>query len=113
MAPCVFSYFFLPVFFHSGAIPPLVVKTRGLNEDFLMSMTLWLYLSFSISCCGMSLLRTSQNKTEVGCVILTSKKVFSQLFHSPLAEISNLALSAVLTFLSKSFSLIGRSVGSV
>jgi len=32
-------------------------------------------------------------------VILMSKKVFSQLFHSPLAEISNLALSAVLTFL--------------
>ena len=28
-----------------------------------------------------------------------SKKVFSQLFHSPLAEISNLALSAVLTFI--------------
>jgi len=40
-----------------------------------------------------------------------SKNVFSQLLPSPLAEISNLALSGVLTFLSKSFSLIGKSVG--
>jgi len=32
---------------HSGAIPPVVVKTRGLNQDFSMSITLWLYLSFS------------------------------------------------------------------
>jgi len=40
--------------------------------------------------------------------------LMSQLFHSPLADISNLALlSAVLTFLSKLFSLIGRSVGKV
>jgi len=29
---------------HCGAVPPLVVKTRGLNEDFSMSIiTLWLY----------------------------------------------------------------------
>ena len=35
---------------------------------------------------GRSLLRTSQNMTEVGWVILMSTKVFSQLFHSPLAE---------------------------
>ena len=32
-----------------------------------------------------------------------SKNVFSQLFHSPLAEISNLALSAVLTFFRSDF----------
>jgi len=34
------------------------------------------------------------------CDPYMSKKVFSQLFHSLLAEISNLALSAVLTFFS-------------
>jgi len=41
------------------------------------------------------------------------QNVFSQLFHSPFAEISNLALSTVLTFFSNSFSAIGRSVGSI
>ena len=36
---------------HSGAILPLVLKTGGLNEDFFMLITLWLYLSFfSFSC---------------------------------------------------------------
>jgi len=30
--------------------------------------------------------------TEVGCVILMSKKVFSQLFHSPLADIVMIAV---------------------
>jgi len=42
------AIFFLPVFLfrllHSGVIPPVVVKTRVLNEDFSMSITLWLYL---------------------------------------------------------------------
>jgi len=41
----------LSVFLNSGAILLLVVKTKGLNEDFSMSITLWLYLSFSFSCC--------------------------------------------------------------
>ena len=59
------------------------------------------------------MLETYQNKTEVRCVILMSNNVFWQLFHSPLAEISNFALSAALNFLSKSFSLIGRNVGSI
>ena len=36
---------------HSGAIPPVVVKTRGLNEDFSMPITLWLYLSIMIFWC--------------------------------------------------------------
>ena len=47
--PAFFSYFSASLLFtllHSGAIPPVVVKTRGLNEDFSMSITLWLYLSF-------------------------------------------------------------------
>jgi len=30
---------------HCGAILPLDLKPRGLNEDFSMSITLWLYLS--------------------------------------------------------------------
>ena len=47
----IFSASLLLTLVDSGAIPPLVVKTRGLNEDFSMSITLWLYLSFSFSCC--------------------------------------------------------------
>jgi len=46
-------------------------------------------------------------------VILMSRNVFSQLFHSLLAEMSNFALSDMLTFLLNPFSLIGRSVGSI
>jgi len=47
----IFSASLLLILLHSGAIPPLVVKTRGLNEDFSISITLWLYLSFfSFSC---------------------------------------------------------------
>ena len=96
----IFSASLLFTLLHSGAIPPLV-KTRGLNEDLYMSITLWLYLSFfSFSCCWYTSARDfPEYDCEEGCVILMSKKVFSQLFHSPLAEISNLALSAVLTLL--------------
>jgi len=36
---------------HSDAISLLVVKTRGLNEDFSMSVTLWLYKSFFSFAC--------------------------------------------------------------
>jgi len=32
--PTFFSYFFSQLFVDSGAIPPFVRKTRGLNEDF-------------------------------------------------------------------------------
>ena len=64
---------------------------------------------------GRSLLGISQNKTEVRCVIVMSKKVFPQLFpQSSHRDIQPWIVSTlVLTFLSKSFSLIGRSVGSV
>jgi len=45
-----FSFFsagLLLTLLYSGAIPPLVVKTKGLNDkDFSMSITLWLYLFF-------------------------------------------------------------------
>jgi len=47
----IFSASLLFTLLHSGAIPPVVVKTRGLNEDFSLSITLWLYLSFSFSHC--------------------------------------------------------------
>jgi len=40
----IFQLFFRQFWVNSGAIPPLV-KTRGLNEDFSMSITIWLYLS--------------------------------------------------------------------
>jgi len=61
----IFSTSLLLTLLHSGAIPTLVVKTRGLNEDFLMSITLWLYLSILslFFIVGRSLLGTSQNKT--------------------------------------------------
>jgi len=42
--PAFFGYFFRQPFVYSvafsGAILPVVVKTRGLNEDFSMSITL-------------------------------------------------------------------------
>ena len=41
----IFSASLLLTLLHSGAIPPLVVKTRGLNEDFSLSITVWLYLT--------------------------------------------------------------------
>jgi len=41
----IFSASVLLTLLHSGAIPPVVVKTRGSNEDFSMSITLWLCLS--------------------------------------------------------------------
>ena len=49
--PAFFSYLFSQSFVHSGTIPPLVVKTRGLNGYFSMPITVWLYLSLSFSCC--------------------------------------------------------------
>ena len=56
----IFSASLLLTLVDSGAIPPLVVKTRGLNEDFSMSITLWLYLSFFLfHVVGRSLLWTS------------------------------------------------------
>jgi len=47
----IFSASLLLTLLHSGAIPPVAVRTKGLNEDFSMSITLLLYLSFSFSCC--------------------------------------------------------------
>jgi len=41
------------------------------------------------------------------------KERFFIVFHNPLTEISNLALLAKSTFISKLFLLIGKSVGSV
>jgi len=38
--PAIFSASLLFTLLHSGAIPPVVVKTRGLNEDFSISVTL-------------------------------------------------------------------------
>jgi len=39
----MFSASLLLTLIHSSAIPPLVVKTRGLNEEFSVSITFWLY----------------------------------------------------------------------
>ena len=41
----IFSASILFTLLHSGAIPPIVMKTRSLNEDFSISITLWLYFS--------------------------------------------------------------------
>ena len=48
MSPCVFQLFFQPVFCWPWwiLVPAPLVKTRGLNKDFSMSVTLWLCLSF-------------------------------------------------------------------
>ena len=62
----IFSASLLFTLLHSGAIPPVVVKTRGLNEDISMSITLWLYCIYPSSpfhAVGRSLPRTFQNKT--------------------------------------------------
>jgi len=42
----IFSASLLLTLLHSGAIHLPVVKTRVMNVDFSMSITLWLYLSF-------------------------------------------------------------------
>ena len=42
----IFSASLLLTPLHFGAIPPLVVKTRELNEEFSMSITLWLYSTY-------------------------------------------------------------------
>ena len=53
--PVFFSYFFCESFVYSVPFwchpSRVVVKTRGLNEDFSMSITFWLHLSFYLSCC--------------------------------------------------------------
>jgi len=55
---------------------------------------------------GRSLLRTSQNKTEVRCVIQECHRMFSHSY-SPVL----LPKYPILTFFSKSFSLIGKCAG--
>ena len=64
----IFSASFLFRLLHSGAILPVVVKTRGLNEDFSMSITLWLCLFFfSFSCCWLTSARDfPESDCEVG-----------------------------------------------
>jgi len=42
----IFSASILLTLLHSGAIPPLVVKTRGLNEDFSVNHSLVVLLLF-------------------------------------------------------------------
>jgi len=51
VSSAIFSASLLLILLHSDTIPPLVVKTRWLNGDMSMSITLWLYLSSSFSCC--------------------------------------------------------------
>ena len=62
-----FSASLLFTLLHSGAIPPVVVKTRGLNEDFSMSITLsvfgYTYPSSPFHVVGRPLPRSSQNMT--------------------------------------------------
>jgi len=42
-----FSAIFSATLVHSGAIPPLVVKTKGMTEDFSMSITILVVLTVS------------------------------------------------------------------
>ena len=59
----IFSASLLLTLLHSGAIPPVVVKTRGLNEDFSISISLWLIYPSLFHVVGIPLPGTSQNKT--------------------------------------------------
>ena len=119
MAPCVFQLFFLPVFCWLCCIlvPSLHLlwKQGGLNEDFSMSITVWLYLSFSFSCCWYtSASDFPEYDCEVGCVILMSKKVSSQLYSTVLLQrYPILHCQQCWLFFHSQFSLIGRSVGLV
>jgi len=40
----IFSASLLFTLLHSGAIPPVVVKTRGLNEDFYVNRSLIVFI---------------------------------------------------------------------
>ena len=52
LAPYVFQLFFQPVFCWLWCHPTTIMKTRGLNEDFSMSIALWLwYSSLFLYCC--------------------------------------------------------------
>ena len=100
--PVFFSYFFC----HSCWLCCILVPSLRL----LQRQGDWMKTSIScqslFGCTYLSLFHVvGKYDCEVGCVIHMPKKVFSQLFYSPLAEIFNLALLGLLTFLSKSFSL--------
>ena len=83
-----FSASLLLTLLHSGAIPPLVVKTRGLNEDFSMSITLWLHLSFfSLHVVDRSLLGTSQDMTVRYNVWSLCQRKFSHSYSTVLSQI--------------------------
>jgi len=63
------------------------------------------YPSFLFHVVGRSTQGTYQNKTEVGCVILMSKNVFSQLFHVGEIQLQN------YTFIHKPSSTRAGGVG--
>jgi len=129
VALCIFQQSFQPLsqsFVDSGAFlvpPPTSCKTRRLNEDSVSMLNnnvnhslvvlILLFFMLLVNLDPRKGLTRIRLYCEVEYVILTSRNIFSQLFHSPLAEISNPALSVVFYSLSKSFLLIGRCVGSV
>jgi len=98
-----FRYFFGQSFFDSGAFwcYPATCEEKKV-EPRLLNVKGGIYPSL-FHVVGRSVKGIYQNNTEVGCVIQMSKNVFSQLFRSPLAETSNLALSAVLNFFQNRF----------
>ena len=61
----IFSASLLFTLLHSGAIPPVVVKTRGLNEDFSICQSLFdcIYYPSPFHVVGRPLPGTSQNMT--------------------------------------------------
>jgi len=94
----IFSASLLLSLLHSGAIPPLV-KTRGLNEDFSMSITLWLYFLLFF----MLLVDLCQGLPRIGLWGRMCDPYVKESFLTAIPQSSrryiNLALSAVLTFL--------------
>ena len=99
---------------HSGQSPPDVVKMSGTNDAFSTCMMRSLYiLFFSISwwwyICSIVF---PWLYFAFGCVILTSKNVRSFRPKTPLAEMSNRALSAIFAPFRSSAS-VGNKTGSV
>ena len=88
----IFSASLLFTLLHSGAIPPVIVKTRDwMKTSLYVSHSLIVFILFLLF---MLLVDLCQGLPRIWlwgrmCDPYV-KEVFSQLFHSPLAEISNL-----------------------
>jgi len=91
--PLCFSYFLNQCFVYLAMFwchPATCCENKGLNEDFSMPISLLfgcVYPPYLFHVVNRSVIKAFlEYDSEVRCVILMSKNVFLQLFHSPLAE---------------------------